>query len=214
MIKRAFDILVAVAGLVLLSPLYAIVAALVKLGSPGPHLFRQERIGRRFRPFTIYKFRTMRSVPELTQTMAMGDDSRVTGIGRFLRRTKLDEVPQLINVLKGDMSLVGPRPELRQYVDRFRLDYEEILQVRPGMTDPASIKYRNESERLAAAADPEAEYVGRILPDKIRLAREYVRRRSFVLDLVILAKTVYYAGREDDSAPVSGTARPNEEPNQ
>lgn len=191
MIKRLFDVSVAVVALILLAPLLAIVAVAIKLDSSGPVLFTQERIGRGFRPFVIYKFRTMTPPPAEATRIALGDSSRVTKIGRLLRRTKIDEIPQLANVLKGDMSVVGPRPEVRQYVDMFRDEYAEILQARPGLTDLASIKYRDESALLAEASDPEAEYVGRILPDKIRLAREYVRRSSVSFDLALIAKTVW-----------------------
>jgi lipopolysaccharide/colanic/teichoic acid biosynthesis glycosyltransferase len=195
-IKRIFDVLVAAVALILLSPVLAIAAVAVKLDSSGPVLFTQERIGRRFRPFIIYKFRTMTAAPAGESRIVLGDESRVTSAGRVLRRTKIDELPQLFNVLKGDMSMVGPRPEVRQYVEMFRDDYAEILEARPGLTDLASIKYSDEASILAAAADPEAEYVTRILPDKIRLAREYVRRSSVGFDLTLLAKTVVHvAGR-------------------
>jgi lipopolysaccharide/colanic/teichoic acid biosynthesis glycosyltransferase len=190
-IKRLIDVLVSVVGLILLLPVAAIVAVLVKLDSRGPVLFRQERIGRAFHPFVIYKFRTMAAARTDASHFTPGDESRVTRVGGMLRRTKLDELPQLFNVLVGDMSLVGPRPEVRQFVEMFREDYSEILQARPGLTDLASIKYRNEAAMLAAADDPEAEYVARILPDKIRLAREYVRRSSVAFDLALLAKTVW-----------------------
>jgi lipopolysaccharide/colanic/teichoic acid biosynthesis glycosyltransferase len=189
--KRAFDVAVGGAALVLLLPLFAVVAVLIKMDSPGPVLFTQERIGRRFRPFVIYKFRTMAAAAKAGSRVLLGDDSRVTRLGRLLRRTKIDELPQLVNIVRGDMSLVGPRPEVRQFVELFREDYAEILEARPGLTDIASLKYRHEAELLAAAADPEAEYVARILPDKIRLAREYVRRSSVAFDLTLLAKTLW-----------------------
>jgi lipopolysaccharide/colanic/teichoic acid biosynthesis glycosyltransferase len=193
--KRAFDLVVAAAGLLVLSPVLALAAALVKLDSPGPALFRQIRVGRHFRPFVIVKFRTMAEDGRRDRPLAVGHDPRITRVGRLLRRSKVDELPQLYNVLRGDMSLVGPRPELPRYVDMFRADYAEILQARPGVTDLASIKYRNEAALLAAAADPEAEYVGRILPDKIRLAREYVRRSSMSLDLRVIAQTLLPGAR-------------------
>jgi lipopolysaccharide/colanic/teichoic acid biosynthesis glycosyltransferase len=190
-IKRGVDALVSLTGLVLLSPLLAAVAVWVKLDSTGPVFFRQERIGRRFRPFLIYKFRTMAAAAGPAPSFAIGDESRVTNSGRLLRRMKIDELPQLFNVLMGDMSLVGPRPEVRQFVELFRDDYAEILLARPGMTDLASIKYRNEAALLSRVADPHAEYVGRILPDKIHLAREYVRRSSLSFDLVLIVKTLW-----------------------
>jgi lipopolysaccharide/colanic/teichoic acid biosynthesis glycosyltransferase len=189
MIKRAFDTSLSAAALLLLSPLLAVVAALVKIGSPGPVFFVQERVGRRFRPFLIYKFRTMRA-GAAGRSISVDGDERVTAIGRMLRRTKIDELPQLWNVLKGDMSLVGPRPELRRFVQLFPREYSEILRTRPGMTDLASLEYRNESSVLALADDPEAEYVHRILPDKLRLAREGIRRSSMIFDIAIIAKTL------------------------
>jgi lipopolysaccharide/colanic/teichoic acid biosynthesis glycosyltransferase len=189
--KRVFDIVVAGTGLIVLAPVMLAAALLVKWTSPGPILFRQERIGRRFRPFCIYKFRTMvQEAPRQGGPITFGADPRITRIGRLLRSTKLDELPQLINVLKGDMSLVGPRPEVHQYVDMFRQDYQEILEVRPGITDLASIAYRDEAAVLGRAADPEAEYRTRVLPEKIRLAKEYLRRASFWFDLLLIAKTV------------------------
>ncbi|MGA2034650.1 MAG: sugar transferase [Thermoguttaceae bacterium] len=189
--KRLLDIVVAAAGLLLLSPLWLAVACAVKLTSSGSVLFRQERMGRRFRPFLICKFRTMiQDAPRRGAQITCGADPRITPVGRFLRKTKLDELPQLFNVLNGEMSLVGPRPEVRRYVELFAGDYAEILEVRPGITDLASIKYRHEAEVLGRAADPEKEYATRILPEKIRLAKEYVRRRSLWLDLVIIFKTI------------------------
>ena len=190
--KRVLDVATAIVGLTVLLPLIAIVSLLIKLDSGAPVLFRQERVGRRFRPFVIYKFRTMTTGAANPRfPISVGDDPRVTRLGRVLRMLKIDEVPQLFNVLKGDMSLVGPRPELAQFVELFRADYADILEARPGITDLASIKYRNEAELLAAADDPEAEYVNRILPDKIRLAREYLRQSSVGFDLAIIARTFF-----------------------
>ena len=163
----------------------------MRLTLPGPALFKQERVGREFRPFRIYKFRSMvEDAPQRGGPITFGNDSRVTAVGRFLRKTKIDELPQLLNVLRGDMSLVGPRPEAPRYVEMFRRDYEEILRVRPGVTDLASIKYRNEEGVLGRAADPQREYVERVLPEKIRLAKEYVRRRSVLFDLKLIALTL------------------------
>jgi lipopolysaccharide/colanic/teichoic acid biosynthesis glycosyltransferase len=195
-IKRGLDALVASVGLLLLSPVAAIAAILVKLDSPGPAIFRQERIGRRFRPFVLYKFRTM-GIEATTHSspITVGNDARVTRVGRTLRRTKIDELPQLWNVLKGDMSFVGPRPELREFVELFRQEYAEILEARPGITDLASIKYHDEASLLAGAAHPEEEYVRMILPDKIRLARESVRRSSIAFDLTVIAKTLVQIAR-------------------
>ncbi len=194
--KRSFDIMAVVLGLVLLSPLLVVVAAAIRILSRGPIFFRQERIGRRFKPFFINKFRTMvPDAPRRGAQITCGADPRITRIGKILRKTKIDEIPQLINVLLGDMSLVGPRPEVRKYVEMFRADYAEILEVRPGITDLASIKYRDEAEILGRAADPEREYVERILPEKIRLSKEYVRNSSLWLDLMIILKTIHVVGR-------------------
>jgi lipopolysaccharide/colanic/teichoic acid biosynthesis glycosyltransferase len=191
LIKRAFDIMAASAGLALLCPLFALMAILIKIDSPGPILFRQERIGKGFRPFLIYKFRTMvQDASERGALVTAGEDSRITRIGRFLRKTKIDELPQLLNVLKGEMTLVGPRPEVRKYVELFRADYEEILQVRPGITDWASLKYRDEAVILGHFEQPEQEYVRRVLPEKMKLAKAYVRHASFFSDLALIFATL------------------------
>lgn len=192
LLKRGFDAAVALLGLVLLAPLLLAVALLVKLTSRGPVLFRQERVGRGFRPFSIYKFRSMVvGAPEQGGPITVGNDPRITRVGRFLRKTHLDELPQLLNVLKGDMSLVGPRPEVPRYVEMFHDDYEEILRVRPGITDLASIVFRDEPAILGAAADPEREYVERILPEKIRLAKQYIARRSLGFDIRLILTTIW-----------------------
>jgi len=190
--KRTFDIVVAGIGLVLLSPLLLFAAILIKVDSPGPIFFRQERIGRGFRPFLIYKFRTMvEKASQMGRPITYGDDFRITHAGRILRKTKLDELPQLLNVLKGEMTLVGPRPEVPQFVEMFRRDYEEILKVRPGITDLASLKYRDEAEILGRSVDPRAEYIARVLPDKINLGKQYVRSSSLVFDLRLIFKTLF-----------------------
>ncbi len=189
--KRTFDIVVAFLGLLLLSPLGAVVALLIKWDSRGPVFFRQERVGRGFRPFFIYKFRTMvEDAPRRGGLITVGEDPRITRVGWYLRKTKIDELPQLINVVRGKMSFVGPRPEVRQYVELFRKDYEEILKVRPGITDLASLKNRDEADVLGRSQDPEEEYVNRILPEKIHLAKEHLRRSSFFLDLTLVFKTL------------------------
>jgi len=190
--KRAFDITFSLLGLVLLSPLFVLTYALVKLTSPGPVFFTQQRVGRHFKPFWIMKFRTMVvDAPRQGGQLTAGCDPRITRVGRLLRATKIDELPQLINVLKGDMSFVGPRPEVPRYVDQFRDDYEELLKVRPGITDIASLKYRHEAELLGGSPDPEATYLTQILPDKIALGKEYIQRQSFPLDLTLICKTVF-----------------------
>lgn len=190
MLKRGFDIFAASAGILLLAPVLLLIGIAVKLGSDGPALFKQERIGRGFRPFFIYKFRTMvADAPRLGPEITAGDDPRITRVGRFLRKTKLDELPQLFNVIKGDMSLVGPRPEVPRYVEAFRADYEEVLAVRPGLTDLASIKFIDEAGVLAQAHDAEAAYRHQILPEKIALAKQYVRESSLLLDMLVLGRT-------------------------
>jgi len=190
--KRLFDIVVSSLGLVLLSPLMTGAALLIKLDSKGPIFFRQERIGKGFRAFYIFKFRTMvQDAPHKGGPLTAGDDPRVTRVGRFLRKAKIDELPQLINVLKGEMSLVGPRPEVRPYVELFPKDYEEILKVRPGITDLASLKYRDEAATLERAENPEDEYLRRVLPDKIRLAKEYINKASFSFDLKLILRTIF-----------------------
>lgn len=190
MIKRGFDILFAVSGLVVTWPLWMLAVALIKLESKGPVFFKQVRIGRGFQPFSIYKFRTMvTNASSLGGPITIAQDPRVTKVGTFLRRTKLDELPQLLNILKGDMSVVGPRPEVPLYVELFRADYADILHVRPGLTDLASLKYIDEASQLAGAEQPEVEYRTTILPEKIRLARLYVERASILLDVAIIAQT-------------------------
>jgi lipopolysaccharide/colanic/teichoic acid biosynthesis glycosyltransferase len=188
--KRACDLLVSCLGLLFLSPFLAFIAILIKLDSRGPVFFRQERVGQGLRPFSIYKFRTMVvEAPQLGGPLTIHDDPRITRLGRILRKSKIDELPQLINVLQGEMTLVGPRPEVPQYVDLFWHDYKEILRARPGITDLASLKYRDEAPWLAVT-DPEQEYITSVLPDKIALAKEYVRQSSFLFDLLLVVKTV------------------------
>lgn len=189
--KRAFDLVAAGCGLIVLSPLFLAVAVAVKLDSRGPVFFRQQRVGLNFRPFEMYKFRTMVvDAPKLGGQLTVTGDPRVTRSGRWLRKLKIDELPQLINVVLGDMSLVGPRPEVARYVDQMRDDYREVLSVRPGITDLASVKYRDESAILAAAEDPERAYIEQILPDKLAISREYIRDVSLWLDLKIILQTL------------------------
>lgn len=187
--KRLLDIVAAGAALALLAPALGAIAVLIKLDSPGPVFYKQRRVGRAFRPFWIYKFRTMK-VGAAGPALTIGADRRITRVGGFLRRSKLDELPQLINILRGDMTIVGPRPEVPQYVEAFRRDYEEILKVRPGLTDLASLKYRDESALLGQSSDPEGEYLRRILPDKIQLAKDYIRRSSLLFDLNLIGRTL------------------------
>jgi lipopolysaccharide/colanic/teichoic acid biosynthesis glycosyltransferase len=190
MAKRAFDLLLSALGLLLLTPVLLLIALWVKLDSPGPVFFRQERVGRFGRPFFIHKFRTMR-VDNAGLQITVGVDPRITRAGRVLRAAKLDELPQLWDVLRGAMSLVGPRPEVPRYVALYPPQLREIvLSVRPGITDPASLSFRNESELLAAAADPEREYVEVVMPTKLRLAAAYVRRATLRSDLRVILATL------------------------
>jgi len=189
-LKRTFDLVAATLGLIFLSPFFLAIALSIKLSSRGPVFFRQERLGRNFVPFRIFKFRTMelRDSPDVLITVK--GDKRITPFGQVLRQTKLDELPQLFNVIRGDMSIVGPRPEVAEYVERFRADYEEILQVRPGITDEASVFYRHEEAILAEADDPHEAYLNFVLPKKIEIAKEYLRRRGFIHDLTLIWRTL------------------------
>lgn len=191
MLKRLLDLIFSALGLIALSPLFAAVAAIIKLETRGPVLFSQERIGKDFRPFKIYKFRTMTAdTSGKGPLITVGGDKRITRIGRFLRKTKVDELPQLINVLKGEMSLVGPRPEVRKYVELFKLDYERLLMVRPGITDPASIKFSDEEHLLSLSENWERDYTSTVLPTKIRLSSDYVTNNNILLDLKLILKTL------------------------
>lgn len=188
-LKRLLDVAVSVGALAALAPVLAAIAVGVLVDSGRPVLFRQERVGRGFRRFRMYKFRTMANGARGPGITVAGD-RRVTRLGRVLRATKLDELPQLWNVLKGEMSLVGPRPELPEYVERFRERYERILTVRPGITDLASVRFRSEEQWLARHEEPLRAYAEEVLPAKLELAEEYVERRSLWLDVRILARTV------------------------
>lgn len=193
MAKRAFDLLVAGLALLLLAPLMAVVALLVKLDSRGPVFFRQERVGRHGVPFRIHKFRTMHAArpgaPNLQITV--GEDPRITRAGRWLRRTRLDELPQLLDVLAGDMSLVGPRPEVPRYVAHYPPHLRErALAVRPGITDPASLAFIDEAGLLARAADPEREYIEVVLPAKVQQAADYAERATLGTDIAVIVRTL------------------------
>lgn len=189
MAKRLFDLLLSASGLALLAPVLLLVAVWIRLDSSGPALFRQERVGRAGRLFTIHKFRTMR-VDGAGLGLTVGRDVRITRAGEVLRRYKIDELPQLWDVLRGAMSLVGPRPDLPQYVARYPAALRDVvLSARPGITDPASLAFRNEAELLAKAADPEREYVEHILPAKLQLSADYVRQASLWTDLRLIGRT-------------------------
>lgn len=184
--------LVSAAGLVLLSPLFAVVALLILLDSKGPVFFRQVRMGKGFVPFRIYKFRTMTDEAEASGVrITVAGDRRITRTGRFLRRYKFDELPQLLNILKGDMSFVGPRPEVPEYVELFRGEYARLLSVRPGITDPASLAFSREEEILASSGSWEEDYRNTILPSKIGLSQKYIETQSMVSDLRLITRTLF-----------------------
>ena len=194
MIKGLFDFLVSLLGLILLFPIFILIAVLIKLDSRGPVFFRQERIGLKGVPFHIHKFRTMiftndRKEPYIT----IKNDSRITNFGFFLRKFKLDELPQLIDVFLGKMSIVGPRPEIQIFVDKYTDEEKnEIFSLKPGITDNASIEFRSENDLLINSENPESVYINKILPIKLNLYREYVRERSFLGDIAIIFKTIFF----------------------
>ena len=188
--KRLFDIFASGCGLILLSPIFIIVAIWIKLDSQGPVFYRQTRVGRYNKDFRIFKFRSMRVGSDKGSLVTIGGrDPRVTRSGYFIRKFKIDELPQLINVFTGDMSLVGPRPEVRHYVNFWTPEQMRVLDVRPGITDPASIRFRNENELLEKADDPERYYIDVIMQEKIKLYLEYVEKSSFWYDIKLIFQT-------------------------
>ena len=195
--KRLFDIVASGLGLIVLSPLFIILAIWIKLDSKGPVFYRQVRVGYKNKDFRIYKFRSMRVGADKGSLVTIGGhDPRITRSGYFIRKFKFDELPQLINVFVGDMSLVGPRPEVRHYVDYWTPEQMHVLDVRPGITDPASIKFRNENELMDKAEDPEKYYIEVIMQEKIRLYLEYVSKHSFLYDLALIFKTFWVIVKE------------------
>ncbi|MDO4784050.1 MAG: sugar transferase [Propionibacteriaceae bacterium] len=193
--KRTFDVVASAIGLWLLAPVFAGIALAVWAHDRGPVFFRQERVGRGGEVFRIHKFRSMR-VSNSGALITSADDDRITPVGKFLRASKLDELPQLIDVLAGHMSLVGPRPEVPKYVAMWGDAAAEILSVRPGISDPAAIAYRNEQDELAVADDPERHYVEVILPRKVEMYLDYVRTRSFLGDLGLIFQTLAAVARK------------------
>lgn len=188
---RLFDILFSAIGLIILSPLFVILWLLIRMESKGPGLFVQERIGLNGKPFGLYKFRSMRTDSESESLITIGDnDHRITRIGHFIRKYKLDELPQLLNVLKGDMSLVGPRPEVRKYVELYTAEQRKVLNVKPGITDYASIEYVNENELLGNADDPDRVYVEQVMPKKLELNMRYIQDRSLCQYFKIIFLTI------------------------
>jgi lipopolysaccharide/colanic/teichoic acid biosynthesis glycosyltransferase len=192
MLKRAFDLLVSGTGLLILSPLFFLVGIVIKLDSNGAIFFRQERVGKRGKTFLIHKFRTMHEVGSaIGPLLTVGADPRITRVGVFLRRYKVDEMPQLIDVFLGRMSMVGPRPEVPKYISYYPVDVRSVvLSVKPGISDWASIRFRDESSMLAQSIDPEKDYIEKILPIKIQYYVDYVGRQSFFGDIKIIAATI------------------------
>lgn len=191
MIKRAFDLLVATILLIFLAPLFLLFIIIIRVGSNGPAFYLQTRVGLHGKDFKIFKFRTMYTGSDKKGLLTVGGkDQRITPAGVFLRKYKLDELPQLINVFIGDMSLVGPRPEVRKYVDLYKDEQLRVLDVKPGITDYASIEYSNENELLAGADDPEKEYINTIMPAKLKLNLKYIAEKSLITDLKIILRTL------------------------
>lgn len=191
MLKRIFDILFSLTGLIILSPLFVVIIIAVKFNSKGSSLYVQKRVGINGKDFNLYKFRTMFLDSDKKGLLTVGGmDPRITGTGYYLRKYKLDELPQLYNVLKGDMSFVGPRPEVRKYVNLYSKEQKKVLSIRPGITDVASIKYRNENEILDGQENPEEYYIENILPDKINMNLNYLNDRSFFKDVKVIFNTL------------------------
>lgn len=190
-IKRVFDVVASGLGIIVLSPVLLIIALIIKKESDGPVFFKQVRVGQKGKNFEILKYRTMVvDAEKLGRQITVGNDNRITKIGGFLRKYKLDELPQLINVFKGDMSLVGPRPEVPRYVEMYTKEQRKVLDVKPGITDLASIRYRDENELLGTAEDPDDMYINTIMPDKLALNLEYINKSNIFFDIYIIIKTI------------------------
>lgn len=190
-VKRMFDFLVSLLGIIILSPIFIIVSIAIKLDSKGSILFLQKRVGRYGKEFNIYKFRTMvTNAEKLGKQITVGNDSRITKVGAFLRKTKIDELPQLFNVLKGDMSLVGPRPEVPKYVALYDEEQRNVLNVRPGITDMASLRYKDENDILGEVDNPEEYYINVIMKDKLSLNLEYIQKSNVFFDIYLIVKTI------------------------
>ena len=190
--KRFFDFCSSLIGLIILSPVMLMIAIFIKLSDNGPVFFAQERMGKGFEKFRLFKFRTMVvNAYKAGEAITKGQDPRITGAGKFLRHYKLDELPQLINVLKGEMSMVGPRPEVEKYVEIFKDQYQQILAIKPGITDYATLQFRNEEDILNKYEDTNEGYIRGVLPVKIELYLKYLNEMSFVTDLKIILKTLW-----------------------
>lgn len=189
--KRLCDIVLSALGLIIFCPLFLVLSIWVALDSTGGVFYRQTRVGRGGRDFKLLKFRSMRIGADKKGLITIGDkDVRITKSGYYIRKYKFDELPQLINVLKGDMSFVGPRPEVRKYVDLYTAEQLCVLNVRPGITDPASIQYSNENELLEKAENPEQYYINTVMPDKLRINLEYLEKRTLWSDFKVIIKTI------------------------
>lgn len=190
--KRLFDITASFFGIIILSPLLIFIGLWVGLSSKGGVFYKQIRVGKNNEDFKLYKFRSMRVNSDKQGLLTVGSkDSRITKAGYFIRKYKIDELPQLFNVLKGDMSFVGPRPEVRRYVDLYSKEQMKVLSVRPGITDPASIKYRNENDILSSQSNPEEYYIQHIMPDKLKINIDYINTQTFIKDIKIIFQTIF-----------------------
>jgi len=193
-VKRIFDFTTSLIGLIIISPILLFIALIISLGSKGGVFYKQKRVGKGNKDFYVYKFRSMIVDADKKGLLSIGKDGkdpRVTKIGYILRKYKLDELPQLLNVLKGDMSLVGPRPEVRKYVDLYNKEQMQVFNVRPGITDIASIKFRNENDLLSQSPNPEEYYIKEIMPQKLSLNLEYIKTRTFLGDIKLIFKTIF-----------------------
>lgn len=189
MAKRFFDIFFSLIAVIFLFPFFLIIFILVKLGSDGPVFYTQQRVGKNNKDFTLYKFRSMSVGSDKNGLITIGEDKRITKLGGYLRKYKLDELPQLLNIIGGDMSIVGPRPEVRKYVDLYNDEQIRVLSVRPGLTDYASLKYINESEILGQYSDPEKAYIEIIMPAKLNLNLDYINNKNVGKDMILVFKT-------------------------
>jgi len=188
--KRVFDFLFAFIFLLLLLPLFLILMVAISLGSKGGAFFSQERVGKKEKVFTLHKFRSMRQTSNDKLQLTVEGDNRITGIGKLIRKTKLDELPQLWNILIGDMSFIGPRPEVSKYVKLYSSEQKKVLSVRPGLSDPASLAFMNEAELLAQSKDPESSYINDIMPKKLQMNLDYIQNRTLLSDFGMIFKTI------------------------
>ena len=202
--KRFLDIVLSSIALIVLSPLFFIISIIILIESDGGVFFRQTRVGKDNHDFSLLKFRSMKQNADQQGFLTVGaNDLRITRFGNFLRKYKLDEFPQLINIIKGDMSIVGPRPEVRKFVNLYQNEQLNVLSVRPGLTDYASLHYINESELLATSENPEELYINEIMPHKIELNLQYIQNQSIKEDFTIIFKTLRSIGRQESSVPIS-----------